>query len=264
MNKPKLEVKPTPLQTRLLLVLYRFPGMAIRDKSRYNRLVDLRATHEDAREAFALMGGNPKLSTIKSCVKEGWIGPPFSWSNELDLTPLGTETATKLNNEDMIQVPKAGYTARAIVEILRKQHPKTDWVFAAEVRLSSGYGNTRYHLQGHEHSIHGEQRIDAFAMHCWPSKKFKRIGYEIKISRNDFLNEIKKPDKRMATELFTNLAYFVAPAGLIKPDEIPDSWGLIEVSGDMTTIVTDAVWRDVGRELPLSFVASLGRSLSYE
>ena len=238
--------------------------MAVRENTRYNRLLNEAATHEDAKKAFALMGGNPKLSTIRSCEKEGWIGPKWAWSTSLELTELGVEIAGKLSNEDMIQTPKAGYTAKNIVEILRKQHPKVEWVFAAEVRLASGYSNTSYHLQGHEHSIHGDQRIDVFAMHCWPSKKFKRVGYEIKISRNDFLNEIKKPDKRIATELFTNLAYFVAPAGLIKPDEIPDSWGLIEVSGDMTNIVTDAVWRDVGRELPLSFVASLGRSLSYE
>lgn len=182
----------------------------------------------------------------------------------MELTEEGRAVAETLVDEDMTLAPKEGYTARQIVEILRDKHPKSAWVFVGELRLSSGYGNIGYDLPGHQFRIGGDQRIDAFAMHCWPSKKFKRIGYEIKVDRQDFLNELKHPDKRLAAELFTNLTYFVAPVGIIKPEEVPDGWGLIEVQGDMTQIVSEAIWRDAGHQLPLSFVASLGRSLSYD
>lgn len=47
--------------------------------------------------------------------------------------------------------------------------------------------------------------------------------YEIKISRSDFLSDIKWP----AYKKYCNRLYFVCPKGLITPDEISDGVGLI-------------------------------------
>lgn len=73
------------------------------------------------------------------------------------------------------------------------------------------------------------QRIDGFAIARWTSAKARRIAYEIKVSRSDFLAELKDPDKRAAALACANEFYFVVPVGLIKPDEIPPECGLIEV-----------------------------------
>jgi len=51
-------------------------------------------------------------------------------------------------------------------------------------------------------------------------------GYEIKVSRSDFMND----DKFYAYTEYCNELYFVCPADLIMPDEIPDKLGLIWVS----------------------------------
>jgi hypothetical protein len=51
---------------------------------------------------------------------------------------------------------------------------------------------------------------------------------EAKVSRSDFLADRAKPH-RLAGGMGT-WRYFIAPAGLLKAEELPDRWGLIEVS----------------------------------
>lgn len=89
-----------------------------------------------------------------------------------------------------------------------------------------------------------ESRIDAWMMDLWPSNHLERIAFEIKVSRSDFLSELKKPAKRRYAVQFSNSFYFVAPKGLIRPAELPTEAGLMEVSdGDLHTTVK-APFRD--------------------
>lgn len=103
----------------------------------------------------------------------------------------------------------------AIIETLRARHRAE--LFFTEVRGGAGYGGV------------SERRIDAWAMHPHPSRNNCRVAYEIKVSRRDFLRELKDPKKRKAALLFSNEYYFAAPKGLIKPGELPAEAGLIEV-----------------------------------
>ncbi len=50
---------------------------------------------------------------------------------------------------------------------------------------------------------------------------------ETKISRADFLADFKKPHR--VDGGIGNYRYYACPEGLIKPDEVPDKWGLIWV-----------------------------------
>ncbi len=137
------------------------------------------------------------------------------------------------------------------------------WVFMRELRLGTGYGSREYDLQAHEFIDHGwEQRLDAFALNCWPSKKFLRIAFEVKVTRGDFLGEIKSPGKRAAALRMSNQFYFVTPEGLVDPSEIPPECGLIEIkpSGGRRTVVK-APMRECAQELPIRFVAALARHL---
>ena len=93
----------------------------------------------------------------------------------------------------------------------------SEWMFLRELRAGTGRG---------KHSL---QRLDAFALNCYPHRGMKRICYEIKMSRADFRNELKNPLKRRIGMRFSNEFYFVTPAGLLKPEEIPADSGLIEV-----------------------------------
>ena len=117
-----------------------------------------------------------------------------------------------------------GQTAASIVEALRRYHDGArygaPWAFFAELRIGTGYGRE------------AEQRIDAWAIALWPSADFNRVAYEVKISRSDFLVEIKKPQKRRRAMMFSNQFYFATPIGLLKESEIPPECGLVEVQPD--------------------------------
>ena len=141
-------------------------------------------------------------------------------------------------------------TADDILTLLRERHPHPEWLTFDELRISTGY--TR-----------GEERIDFWAMDTYPSQGYKRIAYEIKVSRGDFSAELRKPAKRKPALLLCNQFYFVAPSGVIPVDKVPIDAGLIEAkvtpAGHISLKVTSkAPWLDT--EPPTwGFVAALIR-----
>lgn len=109
-------------------------------------------------------------------------------------------------------------------------HPnRNEWLFLRELRVGSGRGGGRQSFQ----------RVDGFALNCYPYKAMRRVCYEVKLSRADFLAELRQPLKRRIGMRYSNEFYFVTPAGLVDASEIPEGCGLIEAGyGDQ-----DA-WRD--------------------
>ena len=73
------------------------------------------------------------------------------------------------------------------------------------------------------------QRVDAFALNCYPHRGMKRVCYEIKCSRADFLGELKQPLKRRIGMRYSNEFYFVTAGDFASPSEIPAECGLIEI-----------------------------------
>lgn len=69
---------------------------------------------------------------------------------------------------------------------------------------------------------------------------------EIKISRSDFFNDNKKVKKHLILEgkdeekQRPNYFYYAVPEGLVKPEEIPDDYGLIYVHTGFVNIVKPA------------------------
>lgn len=102
--------------------------------------------------------------------------------------------------------------ANEIEDFLLKKHSK-DLVFS-ELRLSSGF-----EWQG---------RIDFLAINVSPSKGNPIIAYEIKISKADFKRDTHK--KQRGARLFSDRFFYIAPAGVIPPEDVPDWAGLIELS----------------------------------
>jgi hypothetical protein len=74
---------------------------------------------------------------------------------------------------------------------------------------------------------YGGRRIDAAIIDT--STRWIR-GFEIKISRADFLRDVKYHEY---TEFCSSLS-LVCPAGLIKKDEVPDPFGLLYILNDPT------------------------------
>jgi len=94
---------------------------------------------------------------------------------------------------------------------------KSEWLFFRELRVGAGFRNS------------AAQRLDAFALNCLPHLAMKRVCYEVKISRADFLSELKSPSKRRIGMRYSNEFYFVTPKALVHPTEVPPECGLIEI-----------------------------------
>jgi len=93
----------------------------------------------------------------------------------------------------------------------------SEWIFLRELRVGTGFRNG------------AAQRLDAFALNCFAHTSMKRVCYEVKTSRADFLCEVKQRLKRRIGLRYSNEFYFVAPAGLLSTSEIPIECGLVEV-----------------------------------
>jgi hypothetical protein len=105
---------------------------------------------------------------------------------------------------------------------------KSEWLFLRELRVSTGRRNG------------SGQRLDAFALNTLPHQAMKRVCYEIKISRADFLCEMRQPLKRRIGMRYSNEFYFVTPANLLAPNEVPVEAGLVEAG-----YATPEEWRDI-------------------
>jgi hypothetical protein len=68
-----------------------------------------------------------------------------------------------------------------LLRLLAAQWPSPDCAFIPEFRGGTGWSR--------------ESRADAIAMHCWPSMGLELVGFELKISRGDWLRERKQPWK---------------------------------------------------------------------
>jgi hypothetical protein len=110
-------------------------------------------------------------------------------------------------------------TASTILDILECcLHARgAEWIFLRELRIGLG------------HQGHAMQRLDAFALNCLPHLASKRICYELKTSRSDFLAELKRPLKRRIGMRYSNEFFFVTPDKLLDMREVPVECGLIEV-----------------------------------
>lgn len=149
--------------------------------------------------------------------------------------------------------------ANVLLRALQQRYEK-HYAFFPELRIGTGYGKD------------AEQRLDAWAIAMYPSLNLERITFEIKTSRQDFLNEIKNPIKRRIGLLLSNKFYFVTPEKLVKREEIPLECGLLEVSFAVSDVdylrgyvanVLHAPWRESLRP-NWKFIASLCRRIEKE
>lgn len=102
-------------------------------------------------------------------------------------------------------------TTPQVLQALERHHPddQGEWVFLREAL-----------------------GIDALAISCWAGRRrpaFPRVGYEVKVSRSDWLRELKQPGKREFAMSICDRFFFAAPWGLIKLDEVPEGCGLVQI-----------------------------------
>jgi len=135
-------------------------------------------------------------------------------------------------------------------DLLASRYEPPEWAFLLE--FSGGVG-----------SWHTGRRADAVAFNCWPSTGNHRLAFEIKRTRADFMREIDTPDKRKWLEKHFHQCYFVVVPGIVKPDEIPEGWGLLVATQDGGKLIRRkaAMHRDIG-DLPEHLALSAIRAMS--
>lgn len=72
---------------------------------------------------------------------------------------------------------------------------------------------------------------DAVSIGIWPSSGHVIHGFEVKVSRSDWLNELKNPGKSMPIFKHCDRWSLVCPAGLVAASELPSTWGMFHFNG---------------------------------
>lgn len=124
------------------------------------------------------------------------------------------------------------------------------YIGLTQVRASTGYSDP--------------STADVMVLGSWPSSDSELQGFEVKISRSDWMNEVKNPSKCQPTKRYCDRWWLViADKSFVKEGELPDDWGMMAVSGEKLEVVKPAP-KLSPEPLTTRFVASLIRSSDKE
>lgn len=79
-------------------------------------------------------------------------------------------------------------------------------------------------------SGYGSEIADAFGLRTNYGDRLETVLVEVKVSRSDFFADQRKAFRISPETGMGNYRYYMAPEGLIRVEELPDKWGLIEVN----------------------------------
>jgi hypothetical protein len=118
----------------------------------------------------------------------------------------------------------APMTTKQLLAKLYKKYRPPSYAFLTQVRNATGYPDTI-------------RTADAMAMGLWASRGIHLTGFELKVSRSDWLTELKKPDKAEEIAKYCHFWYIVVPdPAIVNLDELPHNWGLMAASGPQRSI----------------------------
>jgi len=152
----------------------------------------------------------------------------------------------------------------AIMDAMRERYKAPEYALMFEVGNATGH--------------HTRRHADAVAMSLWPSRGLEIMGFEFKSYRNDWLRELKNPAKAEEIARFCDRWFVVATQNVVKPEEVPAGWGLLELApprkqGTLGAapeaepvrtlrLVKDAPRRDEAQPISRAFVAAMLRRAS--
>ncbi|RDU99172.1 hypothetical protein [Trinickia dinghuensis] len=131
---------------------------------------------------------------------------------------------------------------------LRARFCGPEWAMFFEVADATGARQRRW--------------ADAIAINLFPSRGLEIHGFEIKVSRSDWLRELKNPEKSAPVQQYCDRWWIVAPAATIAPGELPPTWGHFEAqaAGKIRQIV--AAPKLTSKPVTREFVAAMLRRAS--
>lgn len=128
-----------------------------------------------------------------------------------------------------------------------------------------GNSQMRYTFGEHVRSHAGfdaKRTADFIAMDLWPSTGLQLHGHEVKVSRSDWLTELKCPEKSEEFKQYMDRWWLViSDASFVKPGELPKGWGMLAPSFGRLRVVRVAP-RLTPLPMPKTQMACLLRSVT--
>ncbi len=125
-----------------------------------------------------------------------------------------TARGREANRGGAVAEGKWGVNTNELMALLRAKYSAPAYAFLTNVANGTGMNQAGF--------------CDAVAMGLYPSSGLDLIGFELKISRSDWLRELKKPQKsRRFIHNFDQWYLVVSDPEIVKKGELPDSWGLL-------------------------------------
>lgn len=140
-------------------------------------------------------------------------------------------------------------TAANIKRLLREKYQRDRYAMLFEVPDAVGTSARR--------------RIDAIAFDCWKSGGRKLEGFEIKVSRSDWLRETAQVDKAAPFVALCDHFWLVtSDVKIAKLEEIPACWGWMTATPNGLLVQRPAApLPGAGKNLPRDFVIGVLRKL---
>jgi hypothetical protein len=128
-------------------------------------------------------------------------------------------------------------TERAILNMLAKRY----------TRVSMGAHRYAYAEHVADTTSWANRIADFVAVDCYMAQRpriplrYEVHGHEVKVSRSDWLRELKDPDKAEAWRPYVHRWWLVvSDRRIVRPGELPDGWGLLAAAGDRLRCITPA------------------------
>ena len=181
-------------------------------------------------------------------------------------------------------LPEERLTEALVIKALKgHQSPwnGNGWIVIPHVRCATGWGEYRRWSDIKTRKVRRrftEATIDALAFNAWPSKGNALYGLEIKLSRADWLRELRDPVKSEVMRKQVDKMFVIAPPGVVcqKKDKgvLGDQWGHYEIREAQPSGMLAPGYRlrfrkkndckklpgSVGADLPRAFVTAILRA----
>ena len=128
---------------------------------------------------------------------------------------------------------------------IAKRFAAPEWATFFEVRDAAGFNSKR--------------SADAVTMGLWPSRGLELTGFEVKVTRSDWLRELKDPAKSGPVQDYCDRWYVaVSDDTIVQGEELPKTWGLMVLRGGKLVTKVEAPKLEP-KALTKTFVAALLR-----
>jgi hypothetical protein len=149
--------------------------------------------------------------------------------------------------EDRLPPPKMN--AAELMVLVQGRFSQPEWALFPQVRDAAGFSASR--------------TMDALAVSLWPSRGLEWHGIELKVSRADWVRELRNPAK--AEGFCTQCDRWwvvVSDRRIVHNGELPPTWGLLAPHGKGLRAFVEAPLMGARGPLDRSFVAAVMRRAS--